>query len=69
MPVVKLEPLPQPAVLGAVTAAGGDGGAANAGVGVEVLVAPVPPPQATSVVKSTVAHTCFISSPRFFARF
>jgi hypothetical protein len=35
----------------------------NAGVGVEVLMAPVPPPQATSTVKDNAAHTCLISSP------
>jgi hypothetical protein len=68
MPVVSLEPLPQPAVLVAGTATGGGDGDANAGVGVEVLVAPVPP-QATSVVKNNPGHTYLISSPRFFARF
>jgi hypothetical protein len=62
MPVVSLEPLPQPAALAAGTVTGIEGGDADAGVDVDVPVAPVPPPQATSVVKSNADHTCFIAS-------
>jgi hypothetical protein len=68
MPVVSLEPLPQPAVLVVGAATGGGGGDDDTGADVDVPAAPVPPPQATSVVKSNRAHICLISSPCLIKR-
>jgi hypothetical protein len=68
MPVVSLEPLPQPAVLVAGAATGGGGGDADTGADADVPVAPVPPPQATSVVKSNMVHRCLIPSPCLMKR-
>jgi hypothetical protein len=67
MPVLNLALPPQPAVLVDGGAMGVEGVDPNAGVGVgvEVLVAPVPPPQAASVVNNIAAHTCLISFPCF----
>ena len=67
-----MAPLPQPAELVTPDVTGVD----DVGVGVEAdvgvddadvegLVAPVLPPQATSVIRSNAAHACLMFSPRW----
>jgi hypothetical protein len=62
--VANLASLPQPAVLvtGGVTGVDvvGVGVCVDVDVGVESLLAALPPPQATSVMRSNAVHTCLI---------
>jgi hypothetical protein len=64
MPVANLASLPQPAELITCGVTGVDDVGVAAGAGddaaVEGLLAPVLPPQATSVMRSNAAHACLM---------